>query len=183
MKRKGHQFKRAHHLTFRDAQERDLEPDTYKGRLPRAWKREMAAYAVIVPVQACLDDEDEASAILRTARIDLDKLQAAKALPFTGWSRTNMVYGVWRKQTRGRRFWVKLDTLPKNAQKTWRAGHVEDLAADRTTFSTAHYPWHEDEDGVQVHHWFDTYWTQAVYWIEDAVVYTATIHTHEDPDS
>jgi hypothetical protein len=176
MKRKGYQFKRARHLTFRYVQARDLE-EAYRGTMPRDIDR-MTAYAVIVPVQACLDDEDEASTILRTSRIDRDKLQAAKALPITGWSRTNMVYGIWRKQTRGRRFWVKLSSLSKEHQKAWRDNYKHD---SHCGIDTSY--WYSDEGGVQVHHWCTTYWTKTIYWVEDAIVYTATTHTHEDPTS
>ena len=166
MRRKGHQFKRATHLTFRYVQERDLT-EAYRGTMERDVER-MTAYAVIVPVRACLDDE---------GKFDVEKREAAKALPLSGWSRTNMLYGIWRKQTRGRRFWVPLKSLSKEHQKAWRANFKHDTKCGLDTSY-----WYQGEgDEVQVHHWMSTYWTETVYWVEDACVYTATLYTHEDP--
>lgn len=156
MKRKGYEFKLARHLTFRDAQARDLESDTYKGS--RRYKDPSAyrAYAVIVPVRACINDEGE---------FDVEKREQAKALPFTGWSRTNMVYGAWRRQTRGRHFPIR--TKPALTPAQYK---VLEAAGD------------DNPEGWE-QRWFEAYWTAPVYWIENGSVYTATRHTYEDPSS
>ena len=177
MKRKGINFKRARHLYFRPCQEADLASKAYTPRVMRCdWEPSRAAYVVIISVKDCLDDQGE---------WDHDRVEDAPARPFTGWSRTNMVYGPYRKQTQGRRFWVRLNTLTKKEQRSWRKGHAADVKAGRTTLDTMQHACFdhdgEDADDPQVHHWFDTYWTSSTYWVEDACVYRATSHTHEDP--
>lgn len=98
--------------------------------------------------------------------------------PWAGWSRTNMLYGPWRKQTSGRRFWVRLTSLDGETQRDLRGNHAADRKAGYGTDW-----WREDKHGTMVSHWFDEYWTHPVYWVEDAVVYRATLRSHERPTS
>jgi hypothetical protein len=163
MRRKGYQFKHAPHLTFRPAQERDLEQHT--GEHKPTWDDRQSAYCVIVPVKRCLDEDGRFSHELR---------EQAKCLPFDGWSRTNMLYGgVWRKQTRGTHFWVRLSELPLEERAQW-------LKSEAERGNQVHWDDDTKVDG-RVAKWFAVYWTRTTYWVEDAAVYTATTAIKDNP--
>jgi hypothetical protein len=164
MRRKGSDFKRASHLTFRPAQERDLQQ--HKGGMTRTWEPSQAAYCVIVPISRCLDANGD---------FDRAKRDAAECLPFDGWSRTNMVYGHgWRKQTRGARFWTWLSDLPAEDRANW-------LMQNAASPEICRIFWNDDKTDGRVAQWFDTYWTTTTYWVEDGRVYTATGRRPTDP--
>jgi hypothetical protein len=164
MRRKGIDFKLARHLAWRH-----FNPETDIGQChSRGYDADYftrsphRAYVVIVPTSRCLVDDD--------GYLTRESIDAAECLPFDGWSRTNMVYGhPWRRQTRGRRFWVWLSELTAEERAAW-----EDNAPE-------HIHWNEDKTDGQVPHWFPVYWTATTYWVEDNYVYTATRRTHEDP--
>lgn len=162
MIRKGLEFKRARHLTWRTF---NPETDTDKCREYDAGyfaRNPHSQYAVIVPVSRCKVGLD--------GYLTRESIEAADCLPFDAWSRTNMVYGAgWRKQTRGARFWVWLSDLTAEQRHAW-----EDNAPERIY-------WNDDKTDGQVPHWFDTYWTSTTYWVEDGCVYTSTSRTWQDP--
>jgi len=166
MRRKGIDFKRAPHLTWRCFNpETDIEQCSgydrdYFDRNPHL------AYCVIVPVSRCEVGDDG-------YHLTRESMDAAKCLPFSSWSRTNMVYGrQWRRQSRGAYFWARLSELPADRQQVWR-----DNAADHIVWDD------EDHQDGQVAEWFDVYWTSTVYWVEDNRVYTASFRTQIDPNA
>jgi len=165
MRRKGIEFKRASHLTYRHFNA-EIDAGQCKGYGADYFERDPhGSYVVIVPVSRCLDAEGDFSPDLR---------DQAECLPFDSWSRTNMVYGHgWRRQTRGARFWVRLSSLPAEEQDQWRESHAQHG-------NQIHWDDSEEQDGL-VPKWFNVYWTSTTYWVENGQVYTATGRTYEDP--
>lgn len=165
MIRKGMEFKLARHLTWRTFNpETDL--DQCRGYDAEYFERSPHdSYCVIVPVSRCELDPEDSRYITR------ESVEAAKCLPFDGWSRTNMVYGNWRKQTRGRYFWLSVDDERVDAETLkYRKLLAEDDPQVARTLDRGLIPI-----------WFDTYWTCAVYWVENNRVYYGTIQRYEKP--
>jgi hypothetical protein len=159
MKRKGINFSHAPHLSFRYAKPEDMARCSDYN----VWEPSRSGYCVIVRKKDCKDD---GSGYLVT--------DDAPCIPFSAWSRTNMVYGRWRTQTRGARFWVSLSDLDPGDRDMW-------LASERDHGTKIN--WNEDGTDGRVAHWFDTYYTLAVYWVESGAVYSGTIRTHNVPDA
>ena len=140
MKRKGYNFRRAPHLTWRPADpKRDVGKDGT--HIPTNY---------CVPVR-CLDTNA------------VGNIKDAPCLPGLAHSRTNMAYGQWRKQNRGKYFWVR--TKP---------------ALNPADFKIAEARMNNPEGWEQ--HWIDPYWTCPVYWIEDGTVWVSTAYRQTDPD-
>ena len=162
IKRKGHDFRHAPHLTFRDVREEDMS-QCVDGR---EWRDSMRGHVVIVSVKDCLYGPNN--------DFSHDLREKAKCFLFDGWSRTNMVYGgKIRTQRRGCRRWERLSDQSPDHQAAWRAN--DDQWGDQV---------HWDDDTKQdgyVAVWHDVYWTRTVYWVEDGAVYTASIRYFEDP--
>jgi len=164
MRRKGLDFKRAPHLTWRHFNpETDVPQCKSKHYDADYFERSPhTSYVVIVPVSRCEVGPE--------GYLTRESIEAAKCLPFDAWSRTNMVYGHgWRKQTRGARFWVNLSDLTAEERQAWEESAPEEIH------------WNEDKTEGRVPHWFDTYWTSTTYWVENNRVYTSTGRTWKDP--
>lgn len=190
MQRKGITFRPAHHLTWRffnpkmDADRCDSYDADYFERSPHT------NYVVIVALSWCersgncvycdwpedKHNEDEFPLSHRRTKsaincrafqpsITTEDLNAAPCMPFDSWSRTNMVYGRWRRNSRGG--WFGVRTKPQLTPAAYKAAEA---AGD------------DNPEGWQ-DQWFDTYWTCPVYWVEDGQVYHGTIRTHETPRS
>lgn len=160
MRRKGIDFKLARHLTWRHFNaETDVDKcggydADYFARSPHG------SYCVIVRVSDCTIDEDEGTGRRYLNRESVDN---APCIPFDAWSHANMVYGKWRRQTRGRWFWVQ--TKPNLTPAEYKAAEA---AGD------------ENPEGY-VQKWHDVYWTCAVYWVEGGYVYHGTVRSYTDP--
>jgi len=165
MRRKGLDFKRASHLTFRDFNpETDVEQCHGYDRDYFARNPSRGAYVVIVPTSRCVVGND--------GYLTRESVDAAKCLPFNSWSRTNMVYGhPWRRQTRGTRVWLRFsDPIVTDEERdAWKA---------QSNSGATDEEWMEHG---MIAKWFPVYWTSTVYWVEDNRVYTASIRTHIDP--
>jgi len=149
MKRKGIDFAFAPHLGFRNVTELDLQLHCTDDS--KTWSDSRRGHCVI------------------TSR------KTGDVVPFSGWSRTNMVYGgKYRKQTRGVRNWERLSTLNAWDRKLWE----DQDAADGDVVE-----WDEDRKDGYVPVWHDVYWTSTTYWVEDGCVYTATSRHFENPNS
>jgi hypothetical protein len=156
------EFKLARHLTWRPMRPEDAPQCSDPSYDEEYLRNRHGAYTVIVPVSRC---EIEGGYITR------ESLDAAKCLPFSGWSRTNMVYGNWRKQTRGRYVWLEIDDERVTADDLkYRKLLAEDDPDVARTLERGLIPI-----------WFDTYWTRSVYWVEDNRVYYGTSYRYEEP--
>lgn len=145
MKRKGIDFRAAPHLTWREAQEGDLDS---RGR------QVTGGYFILLRTKDCLGDSGD---------FDQEKRQEAPQFQKLTYSLTNMAYGVWRKQTQGAHFWVRVRKpyTPREARE-----------ADEKGIELA--PEHELQ-------WRDVYWTCPIYWIENGYMYRASSRTYENP--
>lgn len=139
MKRKGFDFKFARHLTFRN-----FIPDLDGDQLQSDWRNltsDYRQYSVIIPVRAVFKAMGLNPGERSEPKAWFEMLDKVPCLPFSGWSRTNMVYGVYRKQNRSRHVLI---------------------------------------DGES--HLLNHYWTQPIYWVENASVYVATGHYLRERD-
>lgn len=152
MKRDGIKFRRCNHLTARYADpERDVDAEGNPIH---------SGYTVPVRVKDC--QVTSGGLILR------DSIKKAPCLSNLTMSRTNMAYGSWRRQTQGRRDWVRLDSdYLSDGERNFYERHPEHV---QQTQGTAWVPI-----------WKEVYWTKAVYWVEDGNVYHGTIHRFGDP--
>lgn len=160
MRRKGYDFSLSNDLTYRNYTAEDAAA---RGE---TWTPARAGYCVIVRVKDCLDAD---------GNYDDDLRKSAPHIGFSGWSRTNMLYGdKWRTQGRGRRFARRLSDLSRLEQMEWRSNDEQ--------FGNQ-VQWDDDKkkDGV-VSKWYDVYWTRTVYWVEDGRVYTARMYAYQDPN-
>lgn len=150
MKRKGIHFKYAPHLTFREGDPtRDFRSDG----------RPVEKHHIVIVRRSKVEPDEKGD-------ITWDQVQKAPCLPFSGHSRSNMVYGsTYRKQTRGR--WFEVQTKPTLNPAQFKAAEA---AGD------------DNPEGWE-QQWFDTYWTSTIYWVEDGCVYTAPDPTYRDPNS
>lgn len=162
MKRKGYDFQRANHLTHRPFNP-ELDLKRHVGKIPDPKSED---YSVVVSRKAVrkmmvrlngFEDPGQDSIKFYVAR------QQTPCLPFTGHSRTNMIYGTWRKQNRGRWFWVQTGPSLNPAQ-----------------FKAAEAAGDDNPEGWE-QQWISPHWTRPVYWIEDSKVYTATDYRYTDP--
>ena len=111
-------------------------------------------YTAIIRVKDCLDEH---------GRWDREKQQNAPCIPHESHSRSNMVYGAYRHHDRPVRLWVG----PKQLI-------VGDVIEETQTFSA-------DPGAAQFLVTRPCYWTLAVYWVEDNIVYQGTIRHYEEP--
>jgi len=161
MKRKGLHFRPAHHLTFRDIRPEDEARFTGKGFNYFKHGDWVGGYAVILSIKRV---EKQMKALFgkipdRETSPDEywdNRLEAKKVTPcqaFSGHSRTNMVYGKWRRNTGGCWFWVRTKPVLTPAE-----------------FKASEQTGDDNPEGWE-REWFTEYWTQPVYWIEDGYVY------------
>jgi len=114
MRRKGYEFKRADHLTYRMYDpERDADRHT-SGSEPGS-----GSYVVIVSYKKCgqsgpcsycgaaSESACQAQGCLWDPRVTQYDVGQAPCLPFACWSRTNMLYGKWRKNKEGTGRWFR----------------------------------------------------------------------------
>jgi hypothetical protein len=146
MIRKGIRFRKANHLHYRYA---NPEIDKEINGEPLSKN-----YVVITRWKDCLDDE---------GNYDEEKALQAPCVPNTGHSRTNMLYGSFRKHERSIQVWVG----PKKILPG-------DIVLDVNTIAV-------DPGQARFLVRREKYWTLSVYWVEDGVVYQGTIQHWQEP--
>lgn len=152
MRRKGYDVRVVHHLTFRRG-----NPETDKDARGEAIHD---GYVVPVRVKDCKPRPAADGRIY----LDRDDLLAAPCLPDLIFTRSNMAYGPWRKQTRGKYAWRLLDDLDPALQAAYREN------ADKACIRHDH-----------VWHYHEIYWSRPVYWVEDGRVFRGTVYRYNDP--
>jgi len=154
MRRKGIEVRRVKHLIFRDGNP-ETDVDAHGDPIH-------SGYAVPVRVKDCKPRPAANGDIY----FDKADIEAAPCLPNLIFTRSNMAYGPWRKQTRGKYVWRLLDSLPED-ERMFVLGQAEDEPAlIRNGYAMI---------------FASVYWTRPVYWIEDGRVYRGVTYAYEDP--
>jgi hypothetical protein len=97
MQRKGYNFKRAPHLAFRDIIP-DFDGDKLRSDWRKAPKDYRSGYSVVVSLKAVWKVLGLKTWENAEWEEYSEAIKKVPCLPFTGWSRTNMIYGIWRKR-------------------------------------------------------------------------------------
>lgn len=166
MKRKGYDFKPAQHLTFRGSRPEDVSMYLGKFGTDHVSRRPGGGAYLVIVSKTQIEKTMRAQFGATPAnhwRAYRQATEIAPCLPFSGHSRTNMIYGTWRKRNGGR--WFNVRTKP---------------SLNPAQYKEAERAGEENPEGWE-EKWFDVHWTRPIYWVEKMQVYTATTYTHQNP--